>query len=248
MQLAGCSDPACRSGLALLGRGTSLRGRAAYAALPLPSAAVRRLVSLGLLAFLAAGCMGGDSAAIEPSELKNLVLQQQDLPAAFTRFDEGRQARIDQPGGTLADVKRFGRQDGWKARYRRPGSSVDHRPPRRRVQGRRVRRAGRGAGRARSGPRRPARRTPSRARDAASSGTRPSSRPGPRGAAASQVRFYLVRWRHENATASMLANGFEGRFTREQALELAEKRATPSGRRRLVVGAAPCIVAHKVGV
>ena len=184
---------------------------------------MRRLVSLGLLAFLAAGCTGGDSAAIEPSELKNLVLQQQDLSGAFTRFDEGRQARIDQPGGTLADVKRFGRQDGWKARYRRPGSSstagplvveskadVFDAPDGARDELEAARAALPDGLRLEQG-------TPELGDEAfVATGTEGSGR--------FAVRFYLVRWRHENATASMLANGFEGRFTREQALELAEKQ------------------------
>jgi hypothetical protein len=167
--------------------------------------------------------MGGDSAAIEPSELKKVVLQQQDLPAAFTRFDEGRQARIDQPGGTLADVERFGRQDGWKARYRRPGSSLTTGPLV--VESKADVFEGAGGAQDELEAARGDLVEGLRLEDGAPEvGDEGFVATGTQGGGRFEVRVYLVRWRHENATASVFANGFEGRFTREQALELAEKQ------------------------
>ena len=194
------------------------------AALPLPSAALRRLpVLLPLLVLLAAGCMGGDSAAIDPSELKGLVLQREDLPPAFMLFDEGRQVRTDQPGGTLADVKRFGRQDGWKARYRRAGSAATRGPL---VLESKIDVFGKADG---------ARAELEALRSnlteglhltggVAQLGDESILATGTQGSGRFAVRFYLVGWRYENATASVFANGFDGKFTREQVVELARKQ------------------------
>ena len=43
--------------------------------------------------------------------------------------------------------------------------------------------------------------------------------------AAGGVRYYLIAWREDNATASVLASGFEGKITFDDALELARKQA-----------------------
>jgi len=58
------------------------------------------------------------------SALPRLVLQPGDVPPGLERFDEGRQAKADQPGGARTAADRFGRLGGWKARYRRTGSSA----------------------------------------------------------------------------------------------------------------------------
>jgi hypothetical protein len=45
------------------------------------------------------------------------------------------------------------------------------------------------------------------------------------------VRFYLVVWRHQNVVASISVNGFEGKVTLPQALELAraqQRRIVPA--------------------
>jgi hypothetical protein len=172
---------------------------------------------------VASGCMGGDSASIEKTELKGLVLQPRDLPRVFIRFDEGRQLRTEQPGGVLADVERFGRQDGWKARYRRPGSPSTRGPlviesktdvfddsegARKELEAER-------------------KQIPEGFRlDDAAAGIGDESfvATGVQGTGRFAVRFYLVGWREENATATVLANGFEGKFTREQVAELARKQ------------------------
>jgi len=91
---------------------------------------------------------GGGGASIEKSELPTLVLQPSDLPKAFSQFDEGRQVRIDAHPGPRGDPARFGRVDGWKARYRWGGARTAPEPPQTRP---RSSRAGRRA--ASTGPR-----------------------------------------------------------------------------------------------
>jgi hypothetical protein len=188
------------------------------------SGAVRRLAILAAIVLAAgAACMGDDSAAIDKSELKGLVVQPSDLPNAFIRFDEGRQTRIDQPGGTLAEVDRYGREDGWKARYRRPGSPATKGPL---VVESKVDVFGDSGG---------AERELAAEREEVVEGLHvEDERPGvgdesfvatgTQGSGRFAVRSYLVGWRHENVAATVLANGFEGKFTREQAIELARKQ------------------------
>jgi hypothetical protein len=185
---------------------------------------VRRLSIILAIALAAgSGCMGDDSQAVDKSELEQLVLQREDLPRAFIRFDEGRQTRIDQPGGTLAEVDRFGREDGWKARYRRPGSPSTKGPL---VVESKVDLFGDSGG---------AQKELEAERDDVVEGLRvEDSAPnlgdesfvatGTQGSGRFAVRFYLVGWRHENAAATVLANGFEGKLTRAQVIELARKQ------------------------
>ena len=176
-----------------------------------------------LLLLLTTGCMSGDSAAVDEANLKQLVLQPEDLPPVFIRFDEGRQLRIDQPGGTLADVDRFGRQGGWKARYRRPGSASTRGPL---VVESKTDVFDDSEG---------AQQELEAEREQLLEGLRPDEgapevgdasfvATGTQGTGRFEVRFYLVAWRWENATATVLVNGFEGKFTREQALDLARKQ------------------------
>lgn len=75
-----------------------------------------------LAAIALGGCspLGDDSApAIPARALPTLVLQAEDLDDAFLRFDEGPLALADSPAGQRGDPARFGREGGWKARYRR---------------------------------------------------------------------------------------------------------------------------------
>jgi hypothetical protein len=207
----------------ILGERTSLFQGPRHAAL-LYSRPVRRL-SIVLAIALAAGpgCMGDDSQAVDTADLKKLVLQPDDLPRVFIRFDEGRQTRIDQPGGTLADVDRFGREDGWKARYRRPGSPSTKGPL---VVESKVDAFGETSG---------AQSELEAERDevveglhvedgAPKLGDESFVATGTQGSGRFAVRFYLVGWRHENAAATVLANGFEGKLTRAQVVELARKQ------------------------
>ncbi|HEV3478791.1 MAG TPA: hypothetical protein VG144_05010 [Gaiellaceae bacterium] len=180
----------------------------------------RALLLLALTATV--GCSLGDGgASIERSELQRLVLQPDDVPRIFVLFDEGRQARADQPPGPRADPERFGRTEGWKARYRRPGSGRTSGPL---VIESRVdvfasvsgaeddfvaaREELRGDG----------------------LGWHPIDEPGlgDESFAATfvqrRVRYYQVFWREDNATAALHVNGFEGKLPLSDALRLARKQ------------------------
>lgn len=185
---------------------------------------MRRLpVTLALSLTVAAGCMGGDSPAIERAELKAIVLQPEDLGKTFARFDEGRQASADQPAGNRSDPTRFGREEGWKARYRRPGSPS--------TKGALVIESRADA----FGDADGARDELEAHRSKLAEGLRlTDDRPGlgdesfvatgKQGSGRFSVRFYLVGWRDANATASILANGFEGKLMLDDAVELARKQ------------------------
>jgi hypothetical protein len=190
------------------------------AALRLPSAVLRRLVALPtLILVLAVACMGGDEAAFEASQLEQIVLRPADLPSprSWVRFDEGRQGSADQPAGDRADPTRFGRIDGWKARYRREGAGP-------RTAGPLVVESRADVFESEGG----AEDELAAHRTDLGEGWRPLDDPelGDEGLAATltqgNVRFYVVGWRFENATASINANGFE--LSLEDALGLARKQ------------------------
>jgi hypothetical protein len=182
-----------------------------------------RGLALLTAALLLAGCsLGGDGgdATVEQGELKGVVLQPGDLPASFVRFDEGRQAIADAPAGARSDPERFGRIEGWKARYRRAGSTETTGPLV--VESRAdvfesvsgaeddlaaFETAGYTSIEA------PAMGDETRAFETLQSG------------AGEGVRYYQFAWRKDNATASLLVSGFEGKLTLEEAVELARKQA-----------------------
>lgn len=176
---------------------------------------------------LLAGCSfgGEEGGQVELSELSALVLQPEDLPPVFDRFDEGRQASADSPGGSRADPTRFGRRDGWKARYRRTGTP--------RTVGPLVVQSRADLFESSDG----AKDELDAARQDLERGElewEPIDEPGlgdesfaatlVQGGGTSGVRFYQVVWREANATASLSLNGFEGRLALAEALELARKQ------------------------
>jgi hypothetical protein len=180
-----------------------------------------------LVLALLAGCSFGrdDGAAVELGELPRLVLQPADLPGALERFDEGRQVLADNPGGSRADPERFGRRDGWKARYHRPGTS---RTPGPIVVESRVDLFESSGG---------AEDDLEAARRDLQEGElewRPIDEPGlgdesfaatvVEGGAGSGVRYYQVYWRDANVTAFLNVNGFEERLALGEVLELARKQ------------------------
>jgi hypothetical protein len=178
------------------------------------------LVLLGLV-----GCsLVGDEASIERNELDQLVLQPEDLPRAFVRFDEGRQVLADSPPGGRADPLRFDRIEGWKARYRRPGTTKSAGPLV--IESRAdLFEAAAGAeddfeaARADLG--------------ASTLGWKPIDEPGlgdesfaatfAQGGAAG-VRYYRIFWRDDNATAALEVNGFEGKLALAEVLALAREQ------------------------
>jgi hypothetical protein len=182
--------------------------------------AVLFLAILGLAGCSLTGDDGG--ASIEVAELQKLVLQPDDLPRSFVRFDEGRQIAADFPAGARADPARFGRRDGWKARYRRSGT-IQTTGPLVIESKADVFDSGEGAeddfeaARAET--------------DKSEPEWQPIGEPGLgdesfaatllQGAESSGVRFYQVVWREDNAVASLNVNGFARDLALEDALELA---------------------------
>jgi hypothetical protein len=179
------------------------------------------------LVVLVCGCsLGGeDDAMVELGELSRLVLQPDDLPPVFDRFDEGRQVTADSPGGSRAEPTRFGRQDGWKSRYRRAGTPRTDGPL---VVESRADLFDSSAG---------AKDELEAARQDLEGGElewQPIDEPGlgdesfaatlVQGGGTSGVRFYQVVWREANVAASLSLNGFEGRLALAEALELARKQ------------------------
>ena len=179
-----------------------------------------------LVVLLLVGCsVGDDDASIEATELAKLVLQPEDLPQAFVRFDEGRQIGIDSPGGRRADPSRWGRINGWKAHYRRSGTSKTPGPIVIESRADVFKDVGGaeddlGAARADLGD--------------SEFGWKPIDEPGlgdesfaatfVQESALTPVRNYQVVWRDDNAVASLTVNGFERKLALSDVLELARKQ------------------------
>jgi hypothetical protein len=181
------------------------------------------------VAFLLAGCGGNDGQAIPRSKVSSLVLQPSDLPGVFVRFDRGRLATTDFVPGPRLDPARFGREDGWKARYKRSGSAETRGPlvieSRADVFG-----SSKDAALDLAAYREQFRaelsasprsvrllRVPRVGEETMAMTRRQSGSPG--------VRLYTIAWREENVTASVSANGFEGKLALRQVLALARKQA-----------------------
>lgn len=183
-----------------------------------------------------AGCSvrGEDKATVEASELSALVLQPEDLPREFVQFDQGRQVMADNPGGRRIDPRRFGRREGWKARYHRRGGPRTAGPVVVESRADLFESAG-GAHDDLEAAR----------RDLADgdAGWQPIDEPGlgnesfaatlVQRAAAGGVRYYHVYWRSANVVAFLNVNGFEGRLALAEVLELARKQ-----QRRITAAAA----------
>lgn len=190
----------------------------------------RLVASLTLLAgvLTLAGCSGGDER-IEADSARRLVLQAEDVPREFERFDFGRTAQADLPAGARADPGRFGREGGWKARYRRGGTAetagplvivslVDVFDSRGGAEEELA-----AVGAELDEPAEPVVTPVTRLADptlgdgaVAWSAVVPAQ---PRNSV-----FLTVAWRHENVAASVSVNGFEGRLRLEDALRLARKQ------------------------
>jgi len=161
-----------------------------------------------------------DGGRYGTGDLERMVLLTEDLEGrAWTRFDWGKQASTDQPSGQRSDPARFGRRDGWKARYRRPGS--------RQTVGPLVVESRADVFEDSEGATSDFDAYGNELQDAGSM-LEELTDLGDRGFVATlvqdDVRFYLVQWRDDNAVAAVNVNGFDGKLTREHALELARKQ------------------------
>ncbi len=186
---------------------------------------MRRAVLVLVLGLAGCSFGGADNATIDADELPRIVLQPEDLPPVFRRFDEGRQVLADNPGGSRSDRDRFGRRDGWKARYTRPGTQQTAGPL---VVESRVDLFESSGG---------AEDDLAAARDDLTEDElewQPIDEPGlgdesfaatvVQPGLGEGVRHYHVYWRSDNVTAFINVNGFEGRLALEDVLELARKQ------------------------
>jgi hypothetical protein len=184
---------------------------------------VRRFALLALalaLAFVAGGCGGDSEKGYEAGQLEDMVVLADDLEGQrWTRFDWGTQVRSDQPAGARSNPDRFGRLDGWKARYRRPGT--------RQTEGPLVVESRADVFEDKDGARQDYE-TYGSELERAGLQLEPQSGLGDAGIVATivdnGVRFYLVQWRHDNSVASINVNGYDGKLTKEHAVELARKQ------------------------
>lgn len=175
-----------------------------------------------LLVVILAGCsLGGDEASIDRAELDGLVLQPDDVPPVFVRFDQGRQIRADAPSGSRANQSRFDRIEGWKARYRRGGTLETAGPLV--IESRAdLFESPEGAEQDLEAARTDL--------DAGAPAWKPIDEPGlgDESFAATfvqgGVRYYQAFWRDDNATATLNVNGFEGKLALSEVLALARKQ------------------------
>lgn len=173
-----------------------------------------------------AGC-GDGTKLISESALPKLVLQAADLAPVFVRFDAGNLSRRDM-SPPRTDPSRFGRRDGWKARYRRAGSTATRGPL---VVQSTVDLFGSADGAKRdllayrAGFDAAVREAPGGKLVAAptigsASYALAQRQPG----AVRPVLFFTVAWRDRNVTASVLVEGFQGKITLGDAAALALKQ------------------------
>ena len=155
----------------------------------------------------------------------SLVLTSSDVGKGFTQFDKGKQIKADySPPRDKPD--RFGRKDGWKARFSRPGNP--------KASGPLVISSLADEFSSPSGAHQDFELYRQTLALFASTNGRMLTAPGlgdesaavtyRQGLAPNTVRYYVIAWRHGSATASVNVNGFEGRITWEQALDLARKQ------------------------
>jgi hypothetical protein len=187
---------------------------------------VRRSPFLLLIA-LAAAC-GGGGPAIPKQALGKLVLAPGDVPN-LRQFDIGPQVRLDNLVGPRKAPTRFGRQGGWKARYRRAGTPA--------TKGPLVVESRADLFSSSSGAKRDLQAYEEEFRQMINSapGLRRGS-PSPAGLGdgavamtirqpgAAAVRFFRIAWRDHNATASVLVEGFEGKLAFGDAVALARRQ------------------------
>ena len=180
------------------------------------------------LVLLAAGCFGGGDGggSVSAAKGESLVLAQADVGDEFTQFDRGTQ-RLSDFGPPRDDPSRFGRKNGWKARFSRPGTAKTDGPL---VISSLADLFGSAGG---------ARKdfdlyrrglaefvaTGGKQMSAPDLGDESDAVTYRQGLAPNVVRYYVIAWRHGNVTASLNVNGFK--LTWDEALALAraqEKR------------------------
>ncbi len=192
-----------------------------------PRAYSTALAAIALAAVAAAACspLDDEEPAFSEALLPALVLQPDDLPPAFSQFDEGPLAIADAPVGDRSDPARFGRVGGWKARYRRPGSAETGGPLV--VESRADLFEGSGGAEQELDAHReelePQALHPSTLSlvEIEELGDQAFALTQDAGDAAGTVVSHTVLWRYGNVTASVTANGFSGKIRPAHVLDLA---------------------------
>jgi hypothetical protein len=187
---------------------------------------VRRSPFLLLIA-LAAAC-GSAAPAIPKEALGRLVLAPGDVPN-LRQFDVGPQVRLDNLAGPRRDSSRFGREGGWKARYRRAGTPA--------TEGPLVVESRADLFSSSSGAKHDLQAYEDEFRQMINSAPGLRKRiPPPAGLGdaavamtirqpgAAAVLFFRIAWRDHNATASVLVEGFEGKLAFGDAVVLARRQ------------------------
>lgn len=183
----------------------------------------RRLLLLALLAFVVAACGGGH--AISAQRASSLVLQQGDLGRPFASFYDGPVSHLDTSGTPRSNPDRFGHEAGWISRYHRAGGPGTRGPLV--VESRAdVFHSSGGAKQDLTaysellqqvpGAKRQAL-APPHVGDAAVAETFVQE-------SATPIRYYEIAWRHGNASASVLVEGYDGAVRFADALALARRQ------------------------
>lgn len=179
-------------------------------------------IAIILAAVAVAGC-AGDSSGIPERALSTVVLQLADLPEPFDQFDEGPLGSAETTGAFRTDPVRFDRVDGWKARYRRPGTASTPGPL---VIESRADLFGDDDGAAQDLD--AYRRELEHAVQATGGRLLERIDLGSEAVGMTfredRVRFFRIVWRHANVTALIFANGFDEHFELAEALALARKQ------------------------
>ncbi len=179
-------------------------------------------VLLAIAACSAAGCAGigeddDKGGAVATSELENLVLQRSDLPQGFMLFDYGEQTMTDLSAGPRGDADRFGRQGGWKARYRRAGTTTTSGPL---IVVSMVDAFADADGAERD--------LDAYEQELSEHGELSQPRVGSEAVARARdvagASYYDIAWRRANLTASISASGFKGKLTLADAVALAREQ------------------------
>lgn len=182
---------------------------------------MRAGIAIGLVVLVAV--CAGDSAGVPRSALDGVVLQLDDLPELFQQFDEGPQGAAETTSGFRADPVRFGRIEGWKARYRRPGSDTTPGPL---VIESRADLFEDAEGAAKDFD--AYARELEQVRETTGGRLLEGLELGEEAVGLTfredRVRFFRIAWRHANATALLFVNGFDGRFELADVVELARKQ------------------------
>ena len=190
---------------------------------------MRRTVLI-LAALLLAGCSGDDGGGgpkVSASKGEDLVLADSDVGRPFTEFDKGEQRRTDM-APPRDDPTRFHRQGGWKARFTRGGTVKTKGPLVIESRADLFETTG----------------DASKDFDlyeealdelafgAAGQKIEPPPKLGEeshavtfrQGLSPTAVRHYAVAWRQGNVTGYVIVNGFDGRLTLADAVNLARKQ------------------------